>query len=205
MNSTEYKPNSYRSKAEQAETPEDKKRVEKVVTGNVKTKKKNEISKFASIFVSEDIQNVKTYVFSDVLVPAIKKAISDVITNGIDMLLYGGTGKGSRGSASSKVSYRSFYDKRDDSRSVGRVSAGSRFDFDDLIFESRGDAEMVRDQLDEMIDRYGVATVADYYDAANITAPYTSNKYGWTNIRNAEVQRVRDGYVLRLPRAMPID
>ena len=59
--------------------------------------------------------------------------------------------------------------------------------------------------MDELIDRYEVVSVADLYELVGITGNYTDNKYGWTNIRNAEVVRVRDGYVLKLPKATPIN
>lgn len=58
--------------------------------------KKSEMQKFADVFISEDVNNVKSYIVMDVLVPAIKKAISDIVTNGIDMILYGETGKSKR-------------------------------------------------------------------------------------------------------------
>ena len=88
----EYKPNSHRSKEERKESiPE--KHVEKVISGTVKPKKKSEMQKFADVFISEDVNNVKSYIVMDVLVPAIKKAISDIVTNGIDMILYGEAGK----------------------------------------------------------------------------------------------------------------
>ena len=57
----------------------------------------------------------------------------------------------------------------------------------------------------EIIDNYGFVTVADMYDMVDLTAPYTAAKYGWTNIRTAEVIRGRDGYMLKLPKAMPVD
>ena len=58
----------------------------------------------------------------------------------------------------------------------------------------------------DIMDNYdGVVTVADLYDLADLTQPYTANRYGWTNLRNATTQRVRDGYILKLPRPMPID
>ena len=68
------KPNSYKSKEASKE-----KKVEKIVKGTVKTKKKSEIRKFADIFISEDVGNVKSYVFNDVLVPAVKNAIVDIM------------------------------------------------------------------------------------------------------------------------------
>ena len=84
----DYKPNSHRFKEEQKESSE--KKVEKVVTGKVKTKKKSEVRKLADIFIPGDISNVKSYILMDVLVPAVKKAISDIVVDGIDMILYNG-------------------------------------------------------------------------------------------------------------------
>lgn len=202
----EYQPNSHRSKELAATESVPEKKIEKVVTGKVKTRD-NKGRKFADIFISEDAANVKSYIFMDVLVPAIKKAVSDIVTDGIDMILYGGTGRsGSSRKSASKVSYRSYYDdRRDDRRDSDRYSARSRFEYEDIVFETRGEAESVRRQMIEVTERYGFVTVADMYDMADLTAPYTSNNYGWVNVRSAEPVRVRDGYILKLPKASPID
>lgn len=204
---TDYKSNSYKSKEElQSDPVVREKKVEKVVTGNVKTRD-NKGRKLADIFIAEDASNVKSYIVWDVLIPAVKKAVSDIVTDGISMLLYGGTGGGSRGrnSSGSKVSYRSYYDDRRDDRRDDRYPVRGRFDYDDIVYETRGEAENVRRQMFDVIDRYGYVTVADMYDLSGITPPYTSNNYGWVSIRNAEAVRVRDGYVLRLPKASAID
>ena len=58
--------------------------------------------------------------------------------------------------------------------------------------------------MDEMMETYGQVRVADMYDLVGITGEYTDNNYGWTNIRNAEVVRVRDGYKIKMPRALPL-
>ena len=94
MDINELKPNSHRSREASADQNSERK-IKKVVTSPVKTKK-NDGRKLANIFISEDAANVKSYVFMDVLVPAIKKAISDIVTNGIDMILYGETRSCSR-------------------------------------------------------------------------------------------------------------
>lgn len=198
----EFKPNSHRSKEEQKNAAE-RKPVEKAVKGNVKVKKKGEMHKFADIFISEDIANVKSYILMDVLIPAAKKAISDIVTNGIDMILYGETGHSRTRSTASKISYRDYYDRDKRDRDVSRTRTG--YNYDDIILESRGEAEDVLDRMNELIDMYGVASVADLYDLVGISGNYTDNKYGWTNIRNAEPIRVRDGYMLKLPKALPIN
>lgn len=198
---SEYLPNSHKSKEEAAETTR-KKRVEKVVSGRARTKK-NEKRRLMNLFVSEDASNVKSYVFIDVLVPAIKKAISDIVTDGISMILYGDSSASKKKNSAGKVSYRSYYDDRPSSRD--RETTRSRFVQDDLIFDTRGEAEAVRSGMSEVIERYGHVTIADMYDLADLTAPHTANRYGWVSMRNSEVVRVHDGYVLRMPKAMVID
>lgn len=199
----EYAPNSHKSKETSTAVSTDDKKVKKVVAGKVRTKKKSEMSKFKDVFIAEDAQNVKSYIFMDVLVPAVKKAISDIVRDGIDMILYGDTKRSSRSSNSSYVSYRD-YSNRDRDRRDDRRTVRTGFDFEDIIFETRGDAEEVRSLMDELLDQYQVVSVADLYDLAGMSSPYTANKYGWTNLRNAEVVRVRDGYMLKLPKALPI-
>lgn len=203
----EYRSNSFRSKEEETSKNADEKKVKKVITGKATTKP-NEVRKVTDLFVSEDISNVKEYLFIDILVPAIKKAVSDIITNGVDMILYGGSGSSNRSKTSNYVSYRSYSDngiRRHDDRDTSRRNS-NRFDYEDIEFESRGDAELAREQMVELIDRYGFVTVADLYDMVDLKAPYTANSYGWTNIRSAEPIRVRGGkYILKLPKAMLID
>jgi hypothetical protein len=200
----EYKPNSHKFREGEMATADDKK-IEKVVKGKVRTKPKSGISKISEVFIAEDAKNVKSYILMDVLVPAVKKAISDIVRDGIDMLLYGESPRKKVGSASQYVSYRD-YSRRDDDRfrdpRDSRVRSG--YNHDDIILETRGEAEEVLTRMDELIDTYGVVSVADLYDLIGKTCEYTDNKYGWTNIRNAEPIRVRDGYMLKLPKALPI-
>lgn len=163
------------------------------------TRKRN---KFVNSVISEEAGNVKNYILGDVLIPALKKAISDVVTNGIDMILYGETGHTSknRGSKISYIDYGRSYRDRD--RRDYRVAS---YDYDDLVFETRGEAEIILDNLYEILDRYKVATVADLYDLAGERGRYTDNKFGWTDLGTASVVRIRDGYVIKLPRALAID
>lgn len=183
-------------------TKEDNERkVTKVITGKAKTKP-NEVRKVTSMLISDDASNVKSYVIRDVLIPTFKKTILDVV----DMILFGGEGGSKRSRNDSRPPYRSYYEDRD--RHERRARPGNVFDYDDITFDSRGDAELVLDQMREMVDResgYGLVTVADMYDMAGLSVPYTARNYGWFNLRTAEVMRGHDGYYLKLPRAMPID
>lgn len=178
------------------------KRAEKVVHGKVKTRK-NEVRKWTDIFISEDVSNVKSYILMDVIVPSIKKVIYDIAVGTLDMSLYGGRGGGKRPTAD-KVSYaRTDYNSvsRRDDRSYGSTRTASGYSYDDIVVETRGEAESVISRMDEMMEEYNQVRVADLYDLVGITGDYTDNDYGWTNIRNARVVRTRDGYKIEMPRA----
>ena len=196
--------NSHAARQERKEREKTEgKRAEKVVRGKVKTKR-NEMRRLSDIFISEDAANVKNYIFMDVIVPAIKKALYDGVVNSLDMILFGGRGNGNRRSTADKVSYRDYSsssrDRGDRSRGSSRVAAG--YSYDDIIFETRADAKDVLDRLDEIMEQYESVSVSDMYDLAGLTGEYTDNKYGWTDIRNAEIVSTRDGYKIKMPRAV---
>ena len=139
--------------------------------------------------------------------PAVKKAISDIVTTGIDMILYGEAGRNKKNGTASKVSYRNYYDQGGDRVRAGSV--GNRRntpDYDDILFDTRGDAEAVLDAMNDIISQYGTVSVSDFYDLARVPNDnFTMNRYGWTNIGGATAVRVRDGYILKLPRAIPLN
>lgn len=203
---TEYASNSHKSKEEQKETLPEKK-IEKVISGTAKTKKKSEVRKFTDVFISEDMDSVKSYIFMDVIVPAVKKAISDVVTNGIDMLLYGESGgRSNKKSTASRVSYRSYYDSPNDRREPRDTERNRMgYSYDNIILDNRGEAEDVLTRMDELVQTYGLVSVADFYDLVGVSGNYTDNKYGWTDIRNANIVRTREGYMIKMPKALPLD
>ena len=75
---------------------------------------------------------------------------------------------------------------------------------DDIFFDSRETAERVLKLLKEIINEYGFVTIADMYDLAGLDAPYTGQKYGWVDLKEAKIIRVRSGYKLVLPEIIPI-
>lgn len=199
----EYKPNSDKAREEQ----QTEKKVEAVISGNAKTRKKGEMKKFADVFIAEDANNVKSYILMEVIIPAVKKAISDIVTTGIDMILYGEAGRSRKNGSASKVSYRNYYEREGERTRAGSgISRRNTFDYDEVVFDTRGDAEAVLDAMNDIISQYGTVSVSDFYDLARVANDnYTMNRYGWTNIGGATAVRVRDGYVLKLPRAIPLN
>lgn len=186
-----------------------------VVKGRVTKQKKSLGAKFSETFFGDDTKSVGDYIVHDVLIPAMKATMSDMVSGGIEMLLFGER-RGSntrRDGGKSYISYSSYYgdgrrnndrDNRDRGSNYSRTSR-ARHDFDDIVFESRGEAEEVLSHLVDLTIDYGVASVADFYDLSGIESQFTDNKYGWTTLRDACTDRVRAGYVIRLPQAKPLD
>lgn len=193
----DYKSNSYKSKEAQKE-PVPEKKVEKVISGSAKSKKKSGLQKISNVFIPEDVENVKSYIFEDIIVPAVKDIILDAVR-----AFLGVEKRSGRNSTASKVAYRSYYEKENRRDYTSRTRAG--YDYDDIILDNRGEAEEVLARMDELIATYGLVSVADFYDLVGVTGNYTDNKYGWTDIRNASVIRVRDGYMIKLPKALPLN
>jgi hypothetical protein len=188
----EYTSNSHKTR---------EKRVEKVVKGNVRSKKKTEIQKLADVFISEDVANVKSYIIFDVLIPAAKRVISDTV----DTLLYGESGRKGK-SNSSKASYERYYDRSNSNRTnTPKTRSRSTYDYDEIVLDNRGEAEEVLSRMVDLVETYGLVSVADLYDLCGMSCNYTDNNYGWTDIRSANVVRVRDGYLIKLPRALPLN
>lgn len=198
MDNYNYEANSHRSRQEANREPAERKRVEKVVQGSVTKKKKTVGSKIA-----EDFVGVKEYLKKDVLIPSAKKLIVDLVKDGIEMLAYGSTGRRGERSVVDRVSYDKRYIRGDD-RYAAPAQPRARFDYDNIEFRSRDDAEKVLRALDEMIETYGHARLSDLYDSIGESCDYTYNSYGWTNLSTAKPLRTSTGYVLDLPRVVPL-
>lgn len=196
----EYKPNSYKSK-EQQDTVTDKK-VEKVVTDPVKLRKKSSVEKLFEVFAPDDVENVKHYIVRDVIVPSIKDIILDAIKAllGVDE-----RGRNTRRPVASKISYKDYYDRKSNNAVRNDICNRNELDYEDYVIPTRGEAENVLSKMDEIIAVYGMVSIADLYDLIGVTPKYTYNHYGWTDIRSASIVRVRDGYVVKMPKAMPLD
>lgn len=196
----DYKRNSNKAKAEA-----EQKKVEKVVKGSAKVKKKSELKKLADTFIQEDAKTVGEYVFSDILVPAVKKTFADIVSNSLDMFLWGKTNSrnGTRRNGGT-ISYRSIYSQQND-RLRREPDRRRSYEIDDILIATREEAEDVLARMDELIADYGTVSIADYYDMVGITGRTTDNRYGWGDLRDATIVRDRDGYIIKLPRATVLD
>jgi len=201
----EYPANSHTKKNEKKE---ERVKQNKVVTGAVVKQKKSLSKRLTETFLGDDIDNVASYVIHDILVPAAKNTITDLITGGLEMMLFGEV-RGSRTKRDkdrSHVSYSNYYkaEHRDQSRNASNRNRAAH-DFDDIVLTTRGEAEEVLSHLVDLTIDYGMASVADLYDLVGITSNFTDNKFGWADLNSASVQRVRKGYMIHLPKTITLD
>lgn len=195
-----FKPNSHKSREEaEQRVPQDKK-VEKVIIGSAKVRKKSGFEKLKDSLVSEDSKNVKSYIVTGILIPSLKKAISDIVTTGIDVILYGES-RHSRSSSGtgSKISYQKYYERETGYKAPTRVTPTYGYEIKEFVVGTRGEAEAVLDQIQDMMSDYGVVTVGDYYDLIGVSGQFTDNYWGWTEMDGMRSRSVRDGWLIELP------
>ena len=190
------------------------KEIKRVVSGDAVRRKKPLRKQFTETFVAGDMKSSMRYVLFDVLIPAAKDMISEAGAQGLDKLIYGET-RGRRGRAygatppadgpqSGPTGYVSYGGYRMGSRQTSPQRAMTRrarsqHDFDQIILQSRVEAEEVIDKMFEIVSRYSAVTISDLYELVGLPSEYTDNKWGWTNLRGAGVTKVREGFLLDLP------
>ena len=198
--------NNYTKKKPAAKV-EEKKHLDKVVTGNVTIKKKSEGRKILEKIFPSAGSDLKTTLMDDVIFPMLKNGLWEAVGR---ILWPNGDGPVRSSSFSgyaggTRINYSGF------SKPQARqhyIPAGSTvgFDYDRIAFETRGDAEAVLMALDENIDAYGFATVGAFYEAAGVTTNNAQvEKFCWRSIGDAKVAQVGGGWIIRMPRPMPLD
>jgi hypothetical protein len=211
------------SKRRRPEKPEDDdsekelpaRKIQKIISGEIVKKKKTIFNKMGEMFLGDDAGNVGSFVLYDVLIPSLKSTVVEMIKTGAEMLFFGEV-KGSRTSRDSnrsRVSYGDYFkndrerrDSRDTrDRVINNRSGRLLYDFRSIEVENRGESEKVLSALVDLIDEYGEASVTDFYDALGMSSEYVDNRWGWTNLTNATIERTRGGWYFNLPNPIQLD
>lgn len=167
--------------------------------------------KFINMFLGDEIEDVKSYILKDVVIPTIKNTILDVVCGGAEMLLLGRTSSrrhSGRGQTYTPyASYGTYYTNQQNYRQPQNASPQpNRYGVDDIIFNTYQEAsDVLAAMFDYMHDYDGMISVADYYEMVRHPSVYTDNSWGWTDLGGASIRRVRDGYLLVLPRAIGLN
>lgn len=207
----DYPTNSRRVRAPHVSEPAvEKPALEKVVTNEVIRRKKPLGKRFTETFTSGDARGVFSYVVMDVMLPAAKDMIADAMSEGVSRVLFGDSARSRRAAASGRNTGYTPYNRpgtpsRDDPRSISR-HARAVHNFDEIILETKVEAEDILTRMLDLLQKYEQVKVSDLYDLAGITGSYTDEKYGWHDLRGADVTRIRGGnYLLDLPPTVLLD
>lgn len=206
-----YPSNSHKSKEQaRVEASSVEKKVSKPITSQASRKKKGAARKFSDIFLAEDAHNVGEFVLTDVAIPLLKDLCFNVISTAASIVFFGERGMSTRRPTADRYSYggRSYtnYNRVSERRDRPQpVRPRNTYSYDDICLATRGEADAVLYRMDELINEYGQVSIGDLYDLVDITGSFTDYKYGWVDLRTADVVRIRDGYLLKLPRAIALD
>ena len=166
--------------------------------------------KIKEMLFGDDAKDVGSYLLSDVFLPAAKNLLYDAVSQGANRLIFGNSSDRVRnnnrfsGYNSNYRNYNDRYSSRESSKRTMSYRARAHHDFDDIVFNDRGDAQATLDQMMEIIDRYEVCRVSDFYEAAEITTNYTDDNWGWYSLRGSRILQTRNGFILDLPEPEPI-
>lgn len=200
----QYPNNSHKGK--QGSRKPEKPKVEKIIEGTVIVRKKSIWTRIRETFTSDDAHSVGSFIFRDVIVPALQSMILDAGSKGLERALYGEVRR-DRGPSDRRVytSYNRMYDdRRRDDRQDLSYRARSTHNFREIVIPSRGEAEDILDALSEFVGSYEQASVSDLYGLIGLTPSIMDDVWGWTSLSGARVIPVADGYLLDLPRPQQI-
>lgn len=73
-------------------------------------------------------------------------------------------------------------------------------DLTSYALQSREDAERVLEGLGAYIDTYDTVPVSAFFELIGVPAPYTYHDFGWTNLADAKVITVENGWSIKFPK-----
>lgn len=212
--------NSREARAQSEPDKETPKKVIRLVDSKVVRRKKSLGTRFLESFSGSDGKSVLEYVLFDVLAPAAKDMIVDAVTEGTRRAFFGDSGSSNRrgggyrpGSSNrGHVSYNQYssqssgnsYRREENRPPIGRRARGSH-DIQEIILTSRREADDVVEAMNDWVERYQAISVGELYEMVGLDFNHVDAKWGWTDLRDASVTRVSEGYLLNLPRTEPLD
>lgn len=189
--------------------PKPPEKVESVVTGKTTTRTRMSKRLRNSIF-AQDFRDVREGVVDDIVRPRIKELIYDIFKgflnsadSTLQMMIWGEERRNPNNRIGDHVSYNQFSNRRPPQSSAPSMT--SAFNCDDIIFETRGDAEVVLAYMYDYVNQYHSVSVANMYEFAGMQSPWTANNYGWNDLTGTSIRPCFDGgYIIDLPRARPL-
>jgi hypothetical protein len=210
-----FPPNSKSSRR----VPDEPKKIERVTSADATRRPKTLGRRLKETFIGDDPRATFDYVIVDVIIPGARDMLFDAVEAGFQRLIYGegprrprpGRAVGPYADRAPHIDYsgmsrgpvRQPQQQRSSILSRGSRARGS---FDELVIQSRPEAEEVIDRMFDILSQYGQVSVAHLYELTGVQGSHTDIKWGWTQLRGAKPRPLRQGgYILDLPEPEPFD
>ena len=194
-----------------AGSKEPPRQLEKIIEGTATVRKKPWWKRAARSMIAEDATSVGDYMLTDIIVPAVKNLIADLVQSSTNRVLFGSTrrGRGLGGIRGETIgsSVRTRYDRMAEEPRGGRSltrEQRARHDFDEITVDHREEAIAAIEAMAEYIEEYGAVSVAHLYTLMGVTGSYADQRWGWTDLSTADVKQDRGGWLLDLPQPEPL-
>lgn len=191
-------------------TPE-KKVKEAVVTGVVQVQRPA-TRRFFDFLFAESPKALGKKITSEVIVPRLKAGFEEAANSFLAGMLWGGAGNRPMSNIvqgtvlrAGQVNYQAM-SQQGNSLLQARQAAPQRAagSYEDLVTPTQQAAETLLANMYQLLNQYRVVAVGDLNDLAGITSQPSDNAYGWTSLEGARISKVRDGFLLELPRPVLI-
>jgi len=211
-------PGNSKSVRQPKPTPEMEKNIESVLSTVAAKKKKSLFKRFTDVIIGGDSKTVVHYVFAEVIIPQVKDLLAEATSSGIEKMIYGeARPRGPRygGRPAGPTNYTKYTvrgnnpigsttrDPRD--RPPNPTPLPRQLDYEEILLATRLEAETVLERLYDLVREYDSASIHDLKNLVGWSPSYTDQKWGWMDMQGSMIRRVRDGYMLELPRPVALD
>lgn len=194
------------NKSEEPNAP--KKDIKPVISGAVKVPRPA-TKRFLAFLFAESPKAMLGKIGREVLVPRAKAGVEEAFNSFVHGMFWG---QGSppisnmvRGNVlrGGGVNYQQISSGPSSALTQAResnVSRGGGGNYQDIVSPTQQAAEILLANMYDTLNQFRVVAVADLYEMAGLTPAISDNSYGWYNLDGARISKVRDGYLLELPR-----
>lgn len=195
------------------ERPTARPRPKRVMSKPAEIKQPTFWDKFKKAWFGENVENAGEFVIFEVGIPAMKATLSDMISNGMEVLLFGeSSGRHSRGRSKESSGYTGMYkrerDRDRDSRDTRRSEYG--YVWEQVEPMSQKECLGVISEMRDFAYDNEYVTVGELLDMMNASklAVHTDDNRGWyaEDLKGdaCSYYAIRGGYLLDLPRPRAI-
>lgn len=187
-------------------------KIERVVEVDIVRRKPSLGKRIRDAFLGGSDRSLLEFVAQDVIIPSIQNMAYESVVQGAGRAFFGESGAGRArpgdprraGGVNYAAISRATAASRDAQAGLSR-RARQQHIFDEIILPTKGDADTVLEGLYGILEEYDTVSVSDLYELIGESGQFTDRNWGWTDLFGSNVRRVRDGWLLELPRTVSLN